>query len=1035
MIEIIKSLPKGIIIIFLGDFNASLGMDTDGIWQKTNVRGPFGTSIALDFNGPLLLEFCVNKKLFIADSFFDRPNKDFGTWRLPKDSADNIFNYALDHILVSENAHQYVKSCGVCPELNLRSDHRAVVLEFTCPRGSKKRYKNRRVGIVTSLELPPKFQTRLIKKDVNAALNIALLENSIDLQLSVIKDALWKVICEGGNMSSIYDCFESTFHNSIAGVIPYIQAPSTTNNINPGWFEKNSQKVTELLDLRRTAQANLKNNPASHEFMLAFKLCKANVQREIRLLKSAFWDDIANRLQVLFESNDSKGFSEACKIIYGPTTKGLQSNSDSSDSNVLYKRDGTLTNTEEEYIDRWVEHYTLLLNQKSYVDIDSMEAQGLLPKRSNICYALEVEFTEQETRKGIGDMKCDTAGGMDRQETEMFKFTKKSVELVPMLTKLFNCSLNQSIVPQQWKDVIITILHKKGDRKICDNFRGISLINVIGKIFERLISNRVINYCEATIGVLPASQFGFRADRSTQDCIFLSRQISSIAKEKQQTLYKCFVDLTKAYDKVNRDLLWHILEIRGFPPKLIAVIRELMVGSKAYVRVNGILADPFELECGLKQGSVFAPLLFNIFFGAIIEIFREKVLVEDGGVKLKVSRNNANIFSTIEKKIDVEEEISVLEILFADDAVLLAPSLEKLQFMVATFANVAKAYGQLVSVGKTQVLVVYPNKEQERLEDLKLFNMTVIDPDSGKQNVLVMRRFGPFWKDGNFLSADFAMIRIDDMIEGQFLDVVKHFKYVGSTESGYANMDEEVRCRVQRMLVAFAKLAPRVFENRNLPLKTKISVLKSVVIENAIYGCGAWNFTVKQISELESAQFRLLRRILRIRIRDFVSNESILNTVASAGATILPLGVIISKRRLMYLGRLMRQDGASLLSRVFRSDYITGKRSSGGQQASFNRGIIKDLECFKIGYRSSVEFTSLVSKCSDINIWRKCVDEGSANCLDRWLLDRAKAKAIRDAANEIKEKPLMDAIARGYVTVSRGGARGRYNTPTIELDW
>ena len=116
-------------------------------------------------------------------------------------------------------------------------------------------------------------------------------------------------------------------------------------------------------------------------------------------------------------------------------------------------------------------------------------------------------------------MKCGTAGGMDRLETEMFKLTTKSVELVPIMTNLFNCSLNQSIVPQQWKDVIITILHKKGDRRVCDNYRGISLINVIGKIFERLISNRVISYCETTPGILPSSQYGFRADRSTQDCI------------------------------------------------------------------------------------------------------------------------------------------------------------------------------------------------------------------------------------------------------------------------------------------------------------------------------------------------------------------------------------------------------------------------------------------------------------------------------------------------------------------------------------
>ena len=161
---------------------------------------------------------------------------------------------------------------------------------------------------------------------------------------------------------------------------------------------------------------------------------------------------------------------------------------------------------------------------------------------------------------------------------------------------------------------------------------------------ERVVQNRFVTYCEDTPRVLPQSQCGFRSARSTQDCILLSRLISSSAKEMQRNLYKCFVDLTKTYDKVNRDLLWHILKLRGFPPKIIALVWGLMVGSKAYVRVNGILADPFDLECGLKQGSVFAPLLFNIFFGAIIEIFQKKVLEESCGIRLSVSTENGMFF-------------------------------------------------------------------------------------------------------------------------------------------------------------------------------------------------------------------------------------------------------------------------------------------------------------------------------------------------------------------------------------------------------
>ena len=88
-------------------------------------------------------------------------------------------------------------------------------------------------------------------------------------------------------------------------------------------------------------------------------------------------------------------------------------------------------------------------------------------------------------------------------------------------------------------------------------------------------------------------------------------------------------------------------------------------------------------------------------------------------------------------------------------------------------------------------------------------------------------------------------------------------------------------------------------------------------------------------------------------------------------------------------------------------------------------GIIADLKRFKIDYSSDAEFTSLLNNCKDVNTWEKCVESGSVHCLDLWLSDRAKVKAKRDAANEIKVAPLLNAISSGNVTVSRGTKNDR----------
>jgi len=109
-------------------------------------------------------------------------------------------------------------------------------------------------------------------------------------------------------------------------------------------------------------------------------------------------------------------------------------------------------------------------------------------------------------------------------------------------------------------------------------------------------------------------------------------------------MYKCFLDLTKAYYKVERNILWTVLERRGVPEKLLTLLKGLLVGAVARVRDNGKYSVQFVLEMGLKQGSVISPLLFNIFFGAIMqEVIRRLKLMGVSRITLKF-KIGSNIF-------------------------------------------------------------------------------------------------------------------------------------------------------------------------------------------------------------------------------------------------------------------------------------------------------------------------------------------------------------------------------------------------------
>jgi hypothetical protein len=107
---------------------------------------------------------------------------------------------------------------------------------------------------------------------------------------------------------------------------------------------------------------------------------------------------------------------------------------------------------------------------------------------------------------------------------------------------------------------------------VCDNYRTFSLINHIGKVLEKTIQFRLNEYCE-DMKCLPESQNGFRNGRSTIDSLLVSRLLSSSARKRGFNLYKCFIDLTKAYDKVNREILWEVLKHRGVPSGMINLIK------------------------------------------------------------------------------------------------------------------------------------------------------------------------------------------------------------------------------------------------------------------------------------------------------------------------------------------------------------------------------------------------------------------------------------------------------------------------------
>ena len=171
------------------------------------------------------------------------------------------------------------------------------------------------------------------------------------------------------------------------------------------------------------------------------------------------------------------------------------------------------------------------------------------------------------------------------------------------------------MVVRDWQDALVVPIPKKGELRCCDNWRGISLLDVVGKILGRIVKERLEVIADK---VLPESQSGFRKGCGCVDMVFVARQLVEKTREHNDTLYMLFVDLKKEYDSVPRQALWKVLETCGVPPRMLSIVRSFHEGMHAEVKVGSTITESFEVRNGLRQGCTLAPTLFNIYFSAMV---------------------------------------------------------------------------------------------------------------------------------------------------------------------------------------------------------------------------------------------------------------------------------------------------------------------------------------------------------------------------------------------------------------------------------
>ena len=357
-------------------------------------------------------------------------------------------------------------------------------------------------------------------------------------------------------------------------------------------------------------------------------------------------------------------------------------------------------------MDRWSEHFEELLNRPA------PESPPTIPEAEKDL-ELNCDFpSKEEIVEAIKKLKNGKAAGPDGIPAEAIKADAEMT--ADMLLPLFKKIWEEEEIPMDWKEGHIIKLPKKGDLSNCDNYRGITLLSTPGKIFNRILLERMK---KAVDDILRDNQAGFRSNRSCTDQIATLRIIVEQSLEWNSSLYINFVDYRKAFDSLHRDTLWQLLRHYGIPEKMTRLIKNSYEDMNCQVVHQGKLSKKFEVKAGVRQGCLLSPFLFLLAIDWIMKGTTE-------------GTRNGIQWTLLNQLEDLD---------FADDLALLAHSHQQIQDKTSKLKTISSQVGLDIHPQKTQIMKMNtPNADPvtlggNRIDEVESFTYlgSIVDRQGG----------------------------------------------------------------------------------------------------------------------------------------------------------------------------------------------------------------------------------------------------------------------------------------------------------------
>ena len=289
---------------------------------------------------------------------------------------------------------------------------------------------------------------------------------------------------------------------------------------------------------------------------------------------------------------------------------------------------------------------------------------------------LNAEPTYEEVKRAVENAKDKKAPGADAIPNELLKHPN----VMHLLLNLFKLCWQSGLVPDQWRESLIHPIPKSSKVSINPlDYRGLVLQSCICKILSSIINARVIRFLD-TKGYIEDEQNGFCKHRSCSHHIHTLLSVAKCRILNKQDTHACFLDFRKAFDSVDRHLLYHKLKEYGISGTVLTLIKQLYQNTTNFIRLNGELSNSFPSGNGVRQGDNLSPNLFSVFINGLLTVLKKN----DHGV--------------------VHGNLKINHLAYADDVVLLAETATGLQSLISVVEGWCRQWRIRINNSKSKII-------------------------------------------------------------------------------------------------------------------------------------------------------------------------------------------------------------------------------------------------------------------------------------------------------------------------------------------